>query len=96
MSTINDLLRRVPMLAVLPLIVWLFGMTAWTASWKAETDYKLSLVMKTSTAIEEQSDRVIAIGLVPLGTTAYYFNLAAGGLTLSSELQTVALPSPTP
>jgi hypothetical protein len=36
-------------------------MTAWTASWKAETDYKLSLVMKTSTAIEEQSDRVIAI-----------------------------------
>lgn len=61
MSTINDLLRRVPMLAVLPLIVWLFGMTAWTASWKAETDYKLSVVMKTSTAIEEQSDRVIAI-----------------------------------
>jgi hypothetical protein len=49
------------MLAVLPLIVWLFGMTAWTASWKAETDYKLSLVMKTSTAIEEQSERVIAI-----------------------------------
>lgn len=61
MSTLNDLLRRIPMLAVLPLIVWLFGMTAWTASWKAETDYKLSLVMKTSTAIEEQSDRVIAI-----------------------------------
>lgn len=61
MTTLNDLLRRVPMLAVLPLIVWLFGMTAWTASWKAETDYKLSLVMKTSTAIEEQSDRVIAI-----------------------------------
>lgn len=61
MSTINDLLRRVPMLAVLPLIVWLFGMTAWTASWKAETDYKLSLVMKTSTAIEEQSERIIAM-----------------------------------
>ena len=61
MTTLNDLLRRVPMLAVLPLIVWLFGMTAWTASWKAETDYKLSVVMKTSTAIEEQSDRVIAI-----------------------------------
>ena len=49
------------MLAVLPLIVWLFGMTAWTASWKAETDYKLSLVMKTSTAIEEQSERIIAM-----------------------------------
>ena len=61
MSTINDLLRRVPMLAVLPLIVWLFGMTAWTASWKAETDYKLSLVMRTSTAIEEQSERIIAM-----------------------------------
>ena len=49
------------MLAVLPLIVWLFGMTALTASWKAETDYKLSLVMKTSTAIEEQSERIIAM-----------------------------------
>ena len=61
MSTLNDLLRRIPMLAVLPLIVWLFGMTAWTASWKAETDYKLSLVMKTSTAIEEQSERIIAM-----------------------------------
>ena len=61
MSTINDLLRRIPLLAVLPLMVWLFGMTAWISSWKAETDYKLSLVMKASTAIEEQSDRVIAI-----------------------------------
>lgn len=61
MATLNDLLRRVPMLAIIPLIVWLFGMTAWTASWKAETDYKLSLVMETSTVIEDQSSRLIAM-----------------------------------
>lgn len=61
MATLNDLLRRVPMLAIIPLIVWLFGMTAWTASWKAETDYKLQEVMKSSTVIEDQSSRLIAM-----------------------------------
>ena len=46
--------------------------------------------------LETASGRVTATALVPLGTTAYFFNLEAGGLTLSSEMQTVALPSPTP
>ena len=61
MSTINDLLRRVPMLAVIPLIVWLFGMTAWTASWKAETDYKLAKMVEASNGIEIQAQRIVAI-----------------------------------
>lgn len=61
MTTLNDLLRRVPMLAIVPLIVWLFGMTAWTASWKAETDFKISQVIKAASAIEDQTERVIAM-----------------------------------
>lgn len=61
MSTINDLLRRVPMLAVLPLIVWLFGMTAWTASWKAETDYKVAKLIETSSSIDAQMERIVAM-----------------------------------
>lgn len=61
MTTLNDLLRRVPMLAIVPLIVWLFGMTAWTASWKAETDFKIQQVIKAASAIEDQTERVIAM-----------------------------------
>lgn len=61
MTTLNDLLRRVPMLAVIPLIVWLFGMTAWTASWKAETDYKVEKLIETSTNIDVQMQRIIAM-----------------------------------
>ncbi len=51
---------------------------------------------KLPAQLETASGGVTANALVPLGTTAYFFNLVAGGLTLSSELQTVALPSPTP
>lgn len=61
MTTLNDLLRRVPMLAVLPLIVWLFGMTAWTASWKAETDYKVAKLIETSSNIDAQMERIVAM-----------------------------------
>lgn len=61
MTTLNDLLRRVPMLAVLPLIVWLFGMTAWTASWKAETDYKVEKLIETSSNIDAQMERIVAM-----------------------------------
>lgn len=61
MSTLNDLLRRIPMLAVLPLIVWLFGMTAWTASWKAETDYKVAKLIETSSNIDAQMERIVAM-----------------------------------
>lgn len=49
------------MLAVLPLIVWLFGMTAWTASWKAETDYKVAKLIETSSNIDAQMERIVAM-----------------------------------
>ena len=61
MTTLNDLLRRVPMLAILPLVVWLFGMTAYTASWKAETDYKVAKLIETSTSIDAQMERIVAM-----------------------------------
>lgn len=41
--------------------------------------------------VETSSGRVTASATVPAGTTTYFFNLAAGGLTLSSELETVPL-----
>ena len=49
------------MLAILPLIVWLFGMTAWTASWKAETDYKVAKLIETSSNIDTQMERIVAM-----------------------------------
>lgn len=61
MTTLNDLLRRVPLLMLVPFMVWLFGMTAWTASWKAETDYKLSKMVEASAGLEAQAERIVAI-----------------------------------
>ena len=46
--------------------------------------------------LDAPSGRATASAAVPPGTTAYYFNLDAGGATLSSELQTVALRAPNP
>jgi dienelactone hydrolase len=46
--------------------------------------------------VETSSGRVTASATVPAGTTAYFFNLAAGGLTLSSELETVPLRPASP
>ncbi len=40
--------------------------------------------------------RDFAIALVPAGTTAYYFNLAVSGLSLSSVSQSIATPAPNP
>lgn len=40
--------------------------------------------------VEASPGRTTAAAVLPAGTTAYFFNLAAGGLTLSSELQTVS------
>lgn len=61
MQTLNDLLRRIPMLTLLPLLVWLFGMTAYTSSWKAETDYKLSQMLEATARIEPQTERIVAL-----------------------------------
>ncbi|MBL9203245.1 MAG: acetylxylan esterase [Opitutaceae bacterium] len=44
--------------------------------------------------LEAPSGRAVASAAVPAGTSAYYFNLAVDGLTLSSELQHVAATMP--
>jgi len=43
--------------------------------------------------LETASGRATTSASVPAGTTAYYFNLDAGGPTLSSELRTVTEPA---
>lgn len=42
-------------------------------------------------ALRFSPERAIATATVPAGVTAYFFNLAAGGATLTSELQTLPL-----
>jgi hypothetical protein len=42
--------------------------------------------------LETSPGRTTATAVLPTGTTAYFFNLAASGATLSSELQTVSHP----
>ncbi len=60
---------------------------------KRDTDWETS-----PAKIETSADRtrVTATATVPAGTTAYFFNLDADGLTLSSELQAVVPRSPNP
>jgi dienelactone hydrolase len=49
---------------------------------------------QTPATLEISSDRAVASAPLPADTTAYFFNLAADGPTLSSELQTVAPAAP--
>jgi dienelactone hydrolase len=51
---------------------------------------------KSPATLETTPGRVTASALLPAGATAYYFNVDAGGLTVSSEYQPIALPSPHP
>ncbi len=58
---------------------------------KREADWE-----KSPAKLETSSGRVTASAPLPAGTTAYYFNVDASGLTVSSEYQPIALPSPNP
>ncbi len=51
---------------------------------------------KSPAKLETTSGRVTASAPLPAGTTAYYLNVDASGLTVSSEYQPIALPSPNP
>ena len=51
---------------------------------------------KSPAQLKTTSGRVTASARLPAGTTTYYFNIDAGGLTVSSEYQPIALPSPNP
>ena len=44
--------------------------------------------------LETTPGRVTASAPLPAGTTAYYFNVDAGGLTVSSEYQPMVVPAP--
>lgn len=65
--------------------------TAATLVFKRAADWE-----KLPAQLETASGRVTATAIVPAGATAYFFNLDAAGLTLSSELQAVASPTPNP
>ena len=51
---------------------------------------------KSPAQLKTTSGRVTASARLPAGTTTYYFNIEASGLTVSSEYQPIALPSPNP
>ena len=56
-----------------------------TLIFKRDADWE-----KAPATLEASPGLVTATATVPVGATAYYFNVDAGGLTLSSELQTIA------
>ena len=51
---------------------------------------------KSPAKLETTPGRITASALLAAGTTAYYFNVEAGGLTVSSEYQAIAIPSRNP
>lgn len=61
MVMLNELFRKVHIVAVIPFIVWAFGTTIYLAMWKAEVDYKVNLIMVAVDELKEQSSRVTAI-----------------------------------
>lgn len=63
--------------------------SAATLVFKRATDWE-----KLPAQLETASGRVTATAIVPAGATAYFFNLNADGLTLSSELQTINPAAP--
>ena len=63
--------------------------SAATLVFKRDADWE-----KLPAQLATASGRVTASASIPAGTTAYYFNLDADGLTLSSELQTINPAAP--
>lgn len=58
---LNDLLKRTPLLAIVPFIVWMLGMTVYTIQWKTTTDYQLDRVVEASSQVAKQAERIIAV-----------------------------------
>ena len=61
MTTLNDLLRRVPLLAIMPIIAWAFGMTVYTVQWKTQIDWQIAQVVAATTQVARQTERLIAL-----------------------------------
>lgn len=60
-AMLSDILRRIPVLTIIPLIAWALGMTVYTATWKAQTDYKLDTVLLAISTLDTQTERIVAM-----------------------------------
>lgn len=58
---LNDLLKRTPLLAVVPFIIWMLGITVYTIQWKTTTDYQLDRVVEASSQVAKQAERIITV-----------------------------------
>jgi hypothetical protein len=58
---LNDLLKRTPLLALIPFIVWALGMTVYTVQWKTQIDYQIERMVVASESMQKQSERIIRL-----------------------------------
>ena len=56
-----DILRKVPALAVTPLVIWAIGMTIYAVQWKTQVDYQLGNVMQAVQDSATQSERIVSL-----------------------------------
>lgn len=56
-----DLLKRVPLLAITPLVLWALGMTVYTVQWKTQIDIQLDRMVTASESLQKQSERIIRL-----------------------------------
>lgn len=56
-----DILRKVPALAVTPLIIWAIGMTVYAVQWKTQVEYQLGGVMEAVQNNATQSERIVSL-----------------------------------
>lgn len=58
---LNDLLKRTPLLALIPFIIWALGMTVYTVQWKTQIDYQIERMVVASESMQKQSERIIRL-----------------------------------
>jgi hypothetical protein len=58
---LNDLLKRTPLLALIPFVIWALGMTVYTVQWKTQIDYQIERMVVASESMQKQSERIIRL-----------------------------------
>jgi hypothetical protein len=58
---LNDILKRVPLLALVPFVVWALGMTVYTVQWKTQIEYQLEQLSSSGSTDRQQAERISAI-----------------------------------
>jgi len=58
---LNDLLKRTPLLAIVPFIAWALGMTVYTVQWKTQIDYQIERMVAASESLQKQSERIVRL-----------------------------------